>query len=279
MTQTLWQSLKTKAVNWRDIVLFGIEDRVHCMDALDLLSKIPTRVAGMVVIDPPAYLRVEDDGEDRERIIEEVASARLDDDIKALTEVAKETARVLVPGGSSIMLGDANTVTAWNVAAARAGLELMASITVLWSSRDRWRRTQLGDIPSNWVPVQWHVKPGHRHSYDPHTTFHLESNVLMVSPLSQYNRYHPVQRPVELFNFFISALTRPTDMIVDPFCGTGSALVAAKMNDRYWTGGDTDKHLVNIARRRVDKLDLEEMYLRDHKLKILIDDKFEVVEG
>jgi len=64
---------------------------------------------------------------------------------------------------------------------------------------------------------------------------------------------HPCQFPVELVERLILALTNEGDLVVDPFMGVGTSLVAALMNRRRSAGADTVKSYVNIARKRIDK--------------------------
>ena len=42
------------------------------------------------------------------------------------------------------------------------------------------------------------------------------------------NRLHPTQKPVGIFVPLIEAFTKPGDTVLDPFCGSGSTLVAAQ---------------------------------------------------
>ena len=62
---------------------------------------------------------------------------------------------------------------------------------------------------------------------------------------------HPTQKPVELFELFIRLHTKPGDLVVDPFCGSGSSGVAAKKLGRSWLGCDTDIRWVEMTRRRL----------------------------
>ncbi|HEV2261290.1 MAG TPA: site-specific DNA-methyltransferase [Candidatus Rubrimentiphilum sp.] len=63
---------------------------------------------------------------------------------------------------------------------------------------------------------------------------------------------HPCQFPVELVERLVLALTDEGDLVVDPFMGAGSALVAALMNRRRSAGADIVKDYVKITRRRLD---------------------------
>ncbi len=64
---------------------------------------------------------------------------------------------------------------------------------------------------------------------------------------------HPAPFPVELPEQLIRLYTFAGDLVLDPFMGSGSALVAAARLKRRYVGYDTDAGYVAIARRRVDE--------------------------
>ncbi|HVE45940.1 MAG TPA: site-specific DNA-methyltransferase [Acidimicrobiales bacterium] len=62
---------------------------------------------------------------------------------------------------------------------------------------------------------------------------------------------HPAPFPVELPERLIELYTFRHDLVLDPFMGSGSTLVAAARLDRRYVGYDTDPNYVALARRRV----------------------------
>jgi len=66
---------------------------------------------------------------------------------------------------------------------------------------------------------------------------------------------HPCQFPSELAERLILALTNEGDLVVDPFMGAGSTLVAALMNKRRSAGADIVKRYVSITKKRLDAAD------------------------
>lgn len=74
-------------------------------------------------------------------------------------------------------------------------------------------------------------------------------NVLSIS--APHNRMHPNQKPLELVERFVSAITRPGDIVLDPFCGSGTTCVAAKLLGRRFIGVEMDERFCEMATNRV----------------------------
>ena len=62
---------------------------------------------------------------------------------------------------------------------------------------------------------------------------------------------HPTEKPVGLAEFFIRLHTQPGDLILDPFAGSGTTLIAARNLNRRFIGGDITLDYVDMARKRL----------------------------
>jgi site-specific DNA-methyltransferase (adenine-specific) len=63
--------------------------------------------------------------------------------------------------------------------------------------------------------------------------------------------YHPTQKPVDLIRRLILASTRPGQLVVDPFAGSGTTAVVAEELGRRWLLSDSDARYVGLARARI----------------------------
>jgi site-specific DNA-methyltransferase (adenine-specific) len=62
---------------------------------------------------------------------------------------------------------------------------------------------------------------------------------------------HPTQKPIPLFEYLIRTYTRPGDLVVDPFVGSGTTALAARNTGRRFICGDFTQDYVDIARDRL----------------------------
>ncbi len=65
------------------------------------------------------------------------------------------------------------------------------------------------------------------------------------------NVLHPTQKPVSVLKPLIAAFSPPGGLILDPFCGSGSTLVAAKELGRAYLGIEIDAGHHATATRRL----------------------------
>jgi DNA modification methylase len=65
------------------------------------------------------------------------------------------------------------------------------------------------------------------------------------------NKLHPTQKPVPALKSLIEAFTKANDLVLDPFCGSGSTLLAAKIAKRRSLGIELDEQDHAAALKRL----------------------------
>ena len=76
-------------------------------------------------------------------------------------------------------------------------------------------------------------------------------DVWKIPPESARRVDHPAPFPVELPEWLIDLYTYEGDLVLDPFMGSGSTMVAAVRRQRRYVGYDTEEEYVAIAEQRV----------------------------
>jgi len=86
--------------------------------------------------------------------------------------------------------------------------------------------------------------------YDPN--FKNPSSVIYFKSERCHPRLHPTQKPVPLMEYFIKTYTNEGDIVLDPFMGSGTTLVAAKRLKRKAIGIEISKKYCDIAIKRLE---------------------------
>ncbi len=71
----------------------------------------------------------------------------------------------------------------------------------------------------------------------------------------KFKNHHPTVKPIKLMSYLIILGSRPNDIILDPFVGSGTTCIAAKMLGRKHIGFDNDKGYVEIAQCRLGAIE------------------------
>lgn len=65
---------------------------------------------------------------------------------------------------------------------------------------------------------------------------------------------YPTQKPLPLVREFVELFSDPDDLVLDPFCGSGTTLVAAAERGRRAIGIDISDEALTVAARRLENL-------------------------
>lgn len=68
---------------------------------------------------------------------------------------------------------------------------------------------------------------------------------------------HPTQKPEYLLEKIILASTKENSIILDPFCGSGTTGVVSEKYNRKFIGIDQDKNYLDIAIKRLEKINYD----------------------
>jgi site-specific DNA-methyltransferase (adenine-specific) len=134
-------------------------------------------------------------------------------------------------------------------------------------SAAQWRGWRVGNLRPIFEPVLWFTKPYKigttiadnvlRHGVgafnEPAFAGYAgrPDNVLRVGFETGEGGLHPAQKPVRLMSALIELTTRVGQVVVDPFAGSGSTLVAAKAVGRRYIGYELDARYLEVAEERL----------------------------
>ena len=151
--------------------------------------------------------------------------------------IYEECQRVSKPGG----------VLAWSISLKNADLA-----THWFGEHCPWALLRVGRCQKTVSGHLWIVQTKERKPIDPPPG---HNPVVFCDRLPKTgNPPHPCPKPPEELAVLVKALTKPGRVILDPFCGTGSTLVAAEQLGRLWIGGDRSENYCKIAMRELARL-------------------------
>jgi len=84
----------------------------------------------------------------------------------------------------------------------------------------------------------------------------IQDVILDIPPLGSHSKErlgYPTQKPVALLKRIIEASSNPGDVVLDPFCGCGTALAAAEELGRAWIGIDITHLAITLIQARLKR--------------------------
>ena len=130
-----------------------------------------------------------------------------------------------------------------------------------------WRGWRLGNLAPQFEPIAWLFKPYRiggtiadnvlRYGVGAMNTAacardgRSPTNVLRFDLEPTEGRHHEAQKPIALLAYLIRLTTRPGQVVLDPFAGSGSTGVAALSEGRRFLGIEQDPRSAEIGRARM----------------------------
>lgn len=81
-------------------------------------------------------------------------------------------------------------------------------------------------------------------------------------------KVHSTQKPEKLLYNVIISSSRPGDIVLDPFFGTGTTGAMAKLTGRNYIGIEREEEYINVAQERIDRVKTIHDDISDLKLEI-----------
>lgn len=198
-------------------------------DCVRLMRRMPEASVDMVLTDPPYLCRYRSrDGQ----------TVRNDDNARWLRPAFAEMYRVLKPGSVCVSFYGWHQVDLFMAAWRAAGFRPVGHLV----------------FPKRYASSSRFVRSMHEQAY----VLAKGEAPLPRQPVGDVlpwdytgNRLHPTQKPVGSLRPLIEAFCPAGGLLLDPFCGSGSTLVAACKAGREGLGIELDHQHVSTARRRL----------------------------
>jgi site-specific DNA-methyltransferase (adenine-specific) len=189
-----------------------------------------------------------------------------------ITKVFKEVYRVTESGGR-LVVNVANLGRKPYIPFSKYFIEIILQIGFLMRGEIIWQKSKGANAnfawgswlsPSNPVIRDIHEyclvfsKDSMKNSTKGESTIEKEEfmestlSIWNISPARAKKIGHPAPFPVELAKRFINLYSFKNDLILDPFIGSGSTAIAAKLLNRDYIGYELNPEYVKIAKNRLE---------------------------
>jgi len=259
-------SLRPKAIAPREILPFNVIIQGDCIDEM---AKLPDRSVDMIFADPPYNLqlggdlfrpegsRVDAVNDDWDKFD---SLAAYDDFTRDWLEQAR---RILKDDGTIWVIGSYHNI--YRVGALLQDAEFWILNDIVWRKSNpmpNFRGTRFTNAHETLI---WCAKDEKaRYTFNYRAMKALNEDLQMRSDwylpicaggerLKGANgaKAHPTQKPESLLYRILLACTKPGDVVLDPFFGTGTTGAVARRLGRRWIGIERESAYVMIARERI----------------------------
>ncbi|HEY0925433.1 site-specific DNA-methyltransferase [Brevundimonas sp.] len=245
-------------------------DVIHRGDCIEVLRTLPDASVDMVFADPPYNLQL---GGDLLRPDNSKVDA-VDDDWDKFDSFAeydaftrawlKECRRVLKPEGSIWVIGSYHNVFRLGTAIQDLGFWVLNDI--IWRKSNpmpNFKGTRFTNAHETLIwAARSREQKRYTFNYDALKAFNEDTQMRSDWTLAlctgderikdaDGKKAHPTQKPEALLHRVLLSATRPGDVILDPFFGTGTTGAAAKRLGRHFIGIERDETYAKVAEKRI----------------------------
>ena len=213
--------------------------RVLCSDAFAVLSELPDDSVDMVFTDPP-YKIAQDYGTniDADRLCS----------VASVMQTMREIGRVLKPGRFCAVFYDNRILPLLFDAVRGTALIYQRQVFVYRSNSVHafcWH---------GWMnctdPVCLFIKGGAKR-FTPQNPPPVKHDCYTRSRMNADKSGHPAQKPEDVAQHIVEWCSDAGDVVLDPYCGGGSLLRAARLAGRRWIGCEQNEHWRGIAEAHI----------------------------
>ena len=204
-------------------------NQILCGDSAQILSRLPASSVDLVVTDPPYLVNYQD---------RNGRKVRNDDNAEAVLPVFDEISRVLKPDSYCVSFCGWTALHQFTQKWAECGFQIVGEIVWAKDYASRSGHTQYRH-ESAYVLAKGH----------PQKPTNPISDVLPWEYSG--NRAHPTEKAVSVIAPLVRSFSKPGDVVLDPFSGSGSTAVAAALNNRRYLGIELEERYCAHARCRL----------------------------
>jgi len=197
-------------------------------DCLEVMRQMPDKCVDLVLTDPP-YGIGEAAGKNKSRgklaIAKDFGNAEWDNKIPpkaAFDEMRRISHNQVIFGGNYF-----------------ASFLPNSSCWIVWDKQNG--ESDFADCELAWTSFPSAVR----------RIFYRWAGMLQENMKEKEQRVHPTQKPMPVMRWILERYAKKDQTIFDPYCGSGTTMVAAEELEMPWCGVDQSKEYCAMARKRI----------------------------
>ena len=216
-----------------------IDSGFYNMDCMEAMKQFPDKFFDLAIVDPPYGINYVSN---RRTIESEVVKAVANDSLEDALKLWETVCGILYKK----MKADSHLYcfTSWKVYPQFAeiiGRYFKIKNCLVWVKNNHGSGDLEGNYSEQYEMVIFATKGNRK------LNGNRESNVLNFDKVASLNLLHSCEKPVDLLSFLIEKSTDAGELVVDPFMGSGSTILAAKQTGRSYWGCELDEENYRIA--------------------------------
>jgi DNA modification methylase len=262
-----------------DVVSFQ-PNTIYCGDNKDVLRHFPENSVDMIYLDPPffsnkQYEVIWNDGYEL-RSFEDRWKGGINNYIAWMEERLRECHRVLKETGTIYLHCDFHANAHLRILMDRIFGENHFEGEIIWhyqlggATKKRWARTHdtlFFYSKGNTFTFNWKDAKAERtekalaRAQNPkgariglNNKYKVPPDVLIIqqmNPMARERLGYPTQKPEALLDVLVKVSSNPKELVLDPFCGCGTAIAVAHKLGRRWIGIDVSPTACKLMAKRM----------------------------
>ena len=207
-------------------------------DCLTILRTLPDNSVDTIITDPPFGIDYQSSRTDKTKRKPKIAN-----DKSPFIWWMYDAFRVLKDPAPLICFTRFDTEEDFRWAMGIAGFRPRAQ--VIWDKRTHG----MGDLKGNFAPQHENIIFATKGKYA--FPYGRPKSILSHCRVSPGKLLHPNEKPESLLADLVNSLTRPGELILDPFIGSGVTAIVARQLGRDYLGIELNPEYIEIAKRRI----------------------------
>lgn len=256
-------------------------NHVYKMDCIEGMTSLPDNSVDLIIADPPYNLSkggnwswdnsvvLKGLGGNWNKVMESWDAMPLEEYWKFTLAWISEAKRILKPSGSMWIFGTYHNIGIIDVVCQMLEIEIINE--VVWFKRNSFPNLSGRRLTASHETLLWCHSGGKKRQYyfdyDYSKNGVFESD-LIKKPGKQMRTVwdvpnnktkvelkfgkHPTQKPLRLLERIVGLTSKEGDLMLTPFCGSGSECVAAKIAGRDYIGFEIEDEYVELAEKRLE---------------------------